>query len=269
MDQLIDVWDVSTFDDALLSILEDHAQLIRNYRAESVRLRREREVQSPRGPHKENRFGPALSSFREAMTELMTERTIRAWHFTRLTAGETAIIRAAGMQPMTLALIARRLDAAVDAGDLDREFADHLYADSPFHHQIEANRENKIWLTAQPYLLDDSGVAELLDRWGGESISFVHRDGAVLDRLQQVGSGCVLEIALPLRVTTRVAEAAQNVIDAFSASIGVDGGWGGGADMVAVQPIEPEWIIAIHREGDPAFDAIGRGYPASFAVDSD
>jgi hypothetical protein len=267
--QLIDVWDLSTFDDALLSMLKDHAQLIRNYRAESVRLDREREAQSPRGPYKENRFGPALMAFREAMTELMSERTIRAWHFTRLTAGERAIIREAGMQPMTLALIARRLDAAVAAGDLDRDLADQLYAECPFHRQIEGSRENKIWLTAQPYPLDDSGVEELLDRWGGESISFVHRDGAVLDRLQQVGSGCVLEIALPLRVTTRVGEAAQNVIDAFSASIGVDGGWGGGADMVAVRPVEPEWIIAIHCEGDPTFEAIGRGYPASFVADPD
>jgi hypothetical protein len=65
--QLIDVWDVSTFDDALFSMLEDHAQLIRNHPAESVRLDREREAQSPRGPHKKNSFRPALSAFREAM----------------------------------------------------------------------------------------------------------------------------------------------------------------------------------------------------------
>lgn len=267
MAQLLDVWDVSTFDDALFSMLEDHAQLIRDHREESVRMDREREAQSPRGPRKENRFGPAMSAFHATVTELMTERTIRAWHFTRLTAGERAIIREAGMQPMTLELIARRLDAAVAAGYLDRNFADGLYAESPFHHQIAGNRENRIWLTAQPYPIDDSGVEELLDRWGGESISFVHREGAVLDRLKQVGSGCVLEVALPLKITTRVGEASENVIDAFSASIGVDGGWGGGADMVAVQPIQPECIIAIHREGDPTYDAIGRGYPTNFVSD--
>lgn len=41
------------------------------------------------------------------------------------------------------------------------------------------------------------------------------------------------------------------------------------ARLEAVQPIEPEWIIAIHREGDPTFDAIGRGYPASFVANPD
>lgn len=260
----IDVWDVATFDAELRSLLDARAQLIRDYRTESERLFNEREAQTLRGPPAQNIHGPAFSALREEIAALMAERTIRAWHFTRLAEHEVAAVRKNGLQPMTLALIAERLEAARQAGLIDAELATQLYEASPYHRQIEGNRENRIWLTAQPYPLDDSGVEELLDRWGGESISFVHREGATLERLMQLGTPCVIEVALPMRITTRVEEAATNVLDAFAQSIGVDGGWGGGADMVAVEPIAPEWILAIHSEGEPSFEAMGRGYPPAF-----
>lgn len=260
----IDVWDVATFDAELRSFLPARARLIRDYWTESQRLFQEREAQTLRGPPAQNVHGPAFSALKDETAKLMTDRTIRAWHFTRLADHEVAAVRERGLQPMTLALIAERLAAARLAGLLDGELAAQLYAASPYHHQIEGSRENRIWLTAQPYPLDDSSVEELLDRWGGESLSFVHREGETLERLKQIGTPCVIEVALPMRVTTRVEEAATNVLDAFARSIRVDGGWGGGADMVAVEPIAPEWILAIHRAGEPGFEAMGRGYPPGF-----
>lgn len=260
----IDVWDVATFDPELRSVLDARARVIRDYRTESQRLFREREAQTLRGPPAHNIHGPSFSALREEIAALMAERTIRAWHFTRLAEHEVATVRKNGLQPMTLALIDERLEAVRQAGLIDAQLAAQLYEASPYHRQIEGSRENRIWLTAQPYAIDDSAVEELLDRWGGESISFVHREGATLERLMQLGTPLVIEVALPMRITTRVEEAATNVLDAFAQSIGVDGGWGGGADMVAVEPIAPEWILAIHREGEPSFEGMGRGYPPAF-----
>jgi hypothetical protein len=57
----------------------------------------------------------------------MVERSIRAWHFTRLADHEVAAVRAKGLQPMTLALIAERLEADQQAGLIDAQFSVQLY----------------------------------------------------------------------------------------------------------------------------------------------
>lgn len=266
---VIDVWNPATFDDGLRAFLDENAQLVRDYRAEARRLFEEREAQTVRGIPDENRFGRAISALRANIKMLMGSRTVRAWHYTRLTGPEVAAILAGGMQPMTIEMIARRLDAAVEAGLLDRAEADALFAASPYHEQIDGNRENRIWLTAQPWPLDDPGVEELLDRWGGESVSFVYRDGPTLELLKSFAQPCVIEVAVPVAITTRADSLAVNVLDAYAKLLGVDGGWGGGCDVVAVEPIAPEWILAIHRPGDPSYEAMGRGFPSEFKMDDD
>ena len=261
---LIDVWNVETFDAELRAALDRHAATIAAYWIESRRLFEEREAQTLRGPPSENKHGFAYQRLQEEITALMAERTIRAWHFTRLTDTEVAAIRSRGMQPMTIASIERRLAVAVAHGLVDQADADALFAASPYHTQIAGNRELRIWFTAQPYPLDDSGVTGLMDAWGGESINFNHRSGRLRELLETLGSPRVLEVAVPLAITTRIGEAATNVIDAFSFTLGSKGGWGGGADIVAIKPIKPTWILAVHSPGDPHFEAMGRGYPERF-----
>lgn len=265
----IDVWDVESFDPALRAHLDVHADVIRDYRAESHRLFEERERQTLRGPPEQNVHGPAYIALKESVTALMERRTIRAWHYARLTDAEIAVIRAHGMQPMDLDLIARRLDAAVGAGDLDRRTADSLFAASPFHEQVLGNREARIWLMARPWPADYDGVSELLDAWGGESISFNHAEGPLHTLLRRIARGRILEVAIPLAATTRAACVADNVIDHYGFLLGCTGGWGGGADIVAVEPIPPDWILDVHSEGDPAYEAMARGYPARFRHDDD
>lgn len=264
-DQWIDVWDVETFDPELRAVLDDHSELIRSYWRESRRLFDEREAQTLRGPPTENIHGPPYVRLKERMTALIERRTIRAWHFTRLTEQEVQAIRLGGMQLMSLELIARRLDAAVIEGVVARDTADALYAASPYHGQIADSRSARVWLTATPYPIEDSGVEELLAAWGGESISFNHHDGRLHELLRTIGRPRILEIALPLAATTRAACAAENVLDHYSFRLGCTGGWGGGADIVAVEPIRPEWILKVHSAGDPSFEAMACGYPERFS----
>ncbi len=262
--QLIDVWDVGTFDRDLLSILEGHADLLRSYWTEDKRLFDWRERQTLRGLPEHNRYGPGFSALKEEVTALLGERTIRAWHFTRLTNAEVADVQARGMVPMEIDHIRQRLDALVEAGLLAPAMADTLFAASPYHAQLQRNREGRIWLAAQPYPLDDSGVVELVTAWGGESVNFVHRRGSVRELLMTLGYPRVIEVALPLAITTRVDSAASNILDAYAATIGPCGGWGGGSDMVAVQPIPPDRIVAVHSPGEPSYEQMGRGYPERF-----
>lgn len=259
---MIDVWDIETFDAELRSYLEQNAELIRHYWAETRRLFEEREKQTVRGYHEQNAFGPPHSALCADVSVLMGSRTIRAWHYTRLTDREVAAIRLEGMQPMTLDLIRCRLDAMVAAGELQPSTAGKLLAASPYHEQINGNRSGKIWLTSRPFEVDDGMVTGLVSGWGGESLNFDHQEGAIADLLGAIGRPRVIEIALPLRITTRIDSAAKNVVDTYSFVLGCEGAWGGGSDMVAVEPILPEWIIAIHSAGDREFARFGRGYPA-------
>ncbi|HET9640269.1 MAG TPA: hypothetical protein VFP12_13785 [Allosphingosinicella sp.] len=264
VDDWIDVWDVDTFDTELRTLLDDHSELIRSYWRESSRLFMEREAQTLRGPPEENIHGGAYVRLKERLGGLMERRTIRAWHFTRLTEQEVESIRLAGMQPMSLDLIQHRLAAVVGEGLLHRHDSEALYATSPFHDRLADGRSARIWLAATPYPIDDSGVRELLELWGGESVSFIHRQGRLHELLRTIGRPRILEIALPLAATTRAFSAGENVLDHYSFRLGCTGGWGGGADIVAVEPIRPDWILKVHSAGDPSFEAMARGYPERF-----
>lgn len=263
---LIDVWNPGSFDRELRACLDGYAELIDVFLSESRRLFVEREAQTVRGMPELNRHGPAWCAMRDAVTALMADRVIRTWHFTRITDREIATIAHSGLQPMTLDLIERRLAALVEDGVIDSAGAAMLFAASPYHRQLDGNREGRIWLTAQPIPIADDGVIDLLGKWGGESISFTHRSGASSDRLAAIGKPAVVEVALPLHVTTRVGEAAGCVIDSYSAMLGFDDIWPSAADIVAVKDICPQWIRAIHLEGEPAFERIGRGYPEGCAA---
>lgn len=188
-------------------------------------------------------------------------RRVRAYHYTRLIAREVEAIRHGGMQPMTIAAIRIRLTNLVEDGLFDAATGDALFAASPYHRQLDGNRENRIWLTTQPYPTDDDGVSELLGKWGGESIAFNHLDGSMADLLAAIGTGAIIEVDLPLHVTTRAFSVAVCIIDMQAKSLGFDEGPDISADLVAVKPIEAEWILAVHLEGDPDYAQFGRLYP--------
>jgi hypothetical protein len=84
-------------------------------------------------------------------------RTIRAWHYTRLTEAEMDNIRINGIYLSTLETLRRRLDAAVADGLVEAEIAEALFMASPFHEQIE-ERSNKFWMTSYPRTIDDRCV---------------------------------------------------------------------------------------------------------------
>lgn len=265
----IDIWDVATFEPELTAMLAESSDLITSYWSEDARLFREREAQTVRGPPEQNRFGQRYIELKETVGRLMENRRIRAWHYTRLTDREVADIRARGMLPMTLAIIRDRLDALVAEGAIDAATADELYDASPYHRQLDGNREDRTWLAAEPFPPDASDVDELLAPWGGESIAFNHRSGPLRDLLEGIGRPRVIEMMVPLSATTRAYEVGCAAIDAYSFKLGCTGAWPAGADIVVVEPVLPEWIVAVHSQGDETYRRLGRGYPAGYAGRND
>jgi hypothetical protein len=266
---VIDVWDIGSFDPALLAFLKRHADLMRAFWKESRRLFDKREAETRRGIPEQNRHGPAFVALKEQATALMDARTIRCWHHSRLTDSEVAAIRAGGMQPMTLALIQARLDRAVGEGLFDAATAQALFAASPYHDRMPGNRENKIWLSTRPFHRDASAVFELFDMWGGESIAFKHIRGGSRALLRTIGRPRVIEVALPLAASTRTSSAAEDVVRSYGFALGCEAGWPAYSDMVVETAIPPAWILGIHSEGELSFASMARGYPPGFVGDDD
>lgn len=262
---LIDVWNIETFDHQLRSELEAHADLIRAYLTTERSIEFERDVSRHRMAYATNPYASDYLAFTEEIGRAMEARTIRAWHYTRLTNAEIDVIRGSGVQPSTLEGIRRRLDTQVAAGVFSEEHASALFASSPFQSAVQLRaRTGKFWMVSHPQRIDDHGVIPLLSNWGGESVAFWLRDQALIGILARTGIGRVLEIAVPLKATTHSSRAGDAVVATLARAIGCKPDRNA-FDCYVTRALGAEAIIAIHSEGEPHYTALARGYPSAFS----
>ena len=144
----------------------------------------------------------------------MAARTIRAWHYTRLTDSEVNTLRRAGIKLSTLETTRQRLDAQVAAGQISVEIGNALFEASPLHdpQQLES-RSNRFWMISHPTEVEDYSVTLLLSNWGGEVVYFLLR--AQAPHLQQIVGGIgrarVLEVGVPLDASPHSFNAGETV----------------------------------------------------------
>lgn len=266
----IDVWDLATFDGELVDILEANADLIRGYldRDIEIFLTYERAT----GPDRplmrpSNAYAAGFMALKDALGVEMETRTIRAWHYTRLTDSEVEALKTTGVEMSTLASLTVRLAGRVAAGDFSQAVADDLFAASPFHTDQLGERKDKFWMTSHPTAIDDSGVVSLMALWGGEVASFWQRDPTHLATLAGVGRRSIVELAVPLAQTRHAYAASEAVLATFGrsrASIPSKHAF----DLYAKSPLPASAVLAIHAEPDSSFAAMGVTFPAGF-VDVD
>jgi len=260
----IDVWNVETFDDELLAELSTHATLVRGYITTVRKNFLEEEASDRRLPYPVNPYAGDFRGFVEnEIMELMRARTVRAWHYSRLTDDEVERVRSSGVYPSTLQRIRDRLDAQVAAGVLSSEIAEALFAGSPFHGDRYASRSDKFWLTSNPIPIDDSGVAPLLENWGGESVYFSIKDASLQALVASIGRPRVLEVAIPMDSTQHIYPAAEAVVATFGRTLGCEPSWGA-IDLYSNRALGPEAVITVHTDGEPNFIILARGYPVGF-----
>lgn len=260
---IIDVWNVETFDAELRGDLDVHAEVIRNYMLTSRRQWLEREASDHTMAHPENPYAGEFIWVQEHIMRLMEARTIRAWHYTRLTDVEVVVLRRDGIYLSSLDTIQSRFVAQVAAGAFTQEIADRLFADSPYQSDQLGSRSNKFWMVSHPVDIEDSGVEPLLENWGGESAYFWQRDAALRDLLKQIGRPRVLEIAMPLVHSRHGFAAAQAAVASYGRMLGCQPDKHD-FDLFTDQPLDSAHILAIHSEGEPNFRAMARGYPVGY-----
>ena len=263
---VMDVWDDKTFDEELSAILENQTDLVRNYMATERMIFLSHDL--GRGPERSvlrpnNPYASAFLAFKEALGEQMQFRTIRAWHYTRLTELELEIMLRDGIHLSTPPTLRARLNALVASGKLDAKIADDLFAASPFHSdQLEA-RANKFWMVSHPIPTDDSGVKPLMSHWGGEVASMWTEDPDLLAPLAATGTPSVLEISVPLALSRHSYNAGGAVVATFGRSLGCSPDKNG-FDLYVTAPLNPNAVLRVHSADNSAFHTIGRGYPNGY-----
>lgn len=260
---LIDVWNVETFDEGLAAHLQAAADLIRNYLTTSRRQNLEREASDHTQPYPTNPYDSEYIYFTDGLVPWMEERSIRAWHYTRMTDAETAALLRDGVHLSDLTAIRRRLDDQVAAGEFSADVAEALFAGSPFQSEQLGSRSNKFWMVSHPHDIEDGGVELLLESWGGEAVYFWQQDPDLQSLLRRLGRARVIELAVPLAITKHAYSAGRAVVSAYARTLGCHAD-GGAFDLYAFQSLGADAILKVHSEGDTIFALIARGYPAGF-----
>lgn len=260
---LIDVWNLETFDEALLAALNARRDLLLNYELTSRKNFLEQQAAKGWVPLKSNPLALERNYVVEqVIMPAMAQRTIRAWHYTRLTDDEAALLASGGIYLSNLEVIRRRLNVQVAARVLSAAQANALYAASPFHEQNDS-RSGKFWMVSHPVSIDNSGVELLLESWGGEGVYFWLKDPRLIDLLKRFGRPRVIELAVPMLVTRHAYSAAEAVVATFVRAFGCEPDWAA-FDLYTTSALGADAVQNIHTEGEPNFAALARGYPAGF-----
>lgn len=259
----IDVWNLDTFDEALLTDLNAWRELLRDYELVSKKNLLEQRAAQVWVPLKSNTHAAERNNVVErVIMPAMEQRTIRAWHYTRLTDDETALLRSVGVYLSDIETIRQRLDTQVAAHLLSAEQADDLFAASPFHEQNDS-RSGKFWMVSHPVSADDPDVELLLENWGGEGVYFWLEDTRLIELVKKLGRPRVIELAVPMLVTCHAYSAAQAVVATFVKSLGCEPDWAA-FDLYATSALGADAVLNIHTDGEPNFAALARGYPTGF-----
>jgi len=265
-DGIIDVWDASTFDQGLLERLTAHTDTIVDYYARDHAIFLEHELGRGAGRsilRPDNRHAAAFIALKEGLMADMAERTIRAWHYTRLTDSEVAALQADGPHLSTVERLRARVDALAASGALQAASVEVIWAASPLHSDQHDARSGKFWMVSHPAAVTDGGVRPLLSHWGGEVANMRLDDEDLLARLAAIGKARVIEVGAPLAATRHAYSTAEGVVATFARANGAIPEKHA-FDLYARTALPPTAILAVHTEGEGTFATIGRGYPSAY-----
>jgi hypothetical protein len=192
----IDAEDESTWPPELIARMEGAQPALCDYEVERRRIDRLAEtnvsfrINPPSNPH-EN----ARTSVLDAANALLRDRSLVAFHCTRLTSDEVASIQQNGFDPLSVDLVTRRVSARVAAGDLTEELGKHLLEKTRAR---ESNRTGLLWVIfTKTTLKDESGVYRFFDYWGGEALYMPHeQNNHVAPILKKLGRPAIVEVSV-------------------------------------------------------------------------
>lgn len=260
---MIDLWDLKTLPAVTLALVNDNADLIRDYFAREAFIMEFRRTSTLWDEIPTNEFHDRKMELEAEVRRSIMLETIRGFHYTRMTDGEVHAIQSRGILVTSLPMFREKLDAVVAAGLMAQEASEHVYDNSPLVTGDYGDRAGTFYAAAHPYPVDDSGITPFHESWGGEISRWAIEDEAILENLRALGKPRVIEVAMPIALTGWVASRlAEQIIAVKGHEPQLPGGFG--ADISINEPLPAANILRVHTQGDPDFEAMGRGYPLTY-----
>lgn len=149
---------------------------------------------------------PFMSAEDEILLNLLDSMYLLVYHATRLLPHEKDDIRTNGLQVLTGELVTRKIREAVRYEYLTEEIGEELRCGSTLRTQPEEKRANKICfvLGKSPFEKEHSGLSNLFDIWGGESINYTDAGDKYMSCLKKIGEPAVVKALLPITAHSSV-----------------------------------------------------------------
>lgn len=254
----IDVWNSSTFGSGIVSELNQNRALIESFHREDALIEGldgdEHLLKCLEG----NRYFEQFETLKLRVAELLMDREIRAWHYTRLFGFEVEAMRdsiklssEAAMQERLMEIERRRI--------LTEQEVKIALQGSALKTQ-KRNRENRFFCVPVPIHVTDGGVAPLLNNWGGEVVYFHQRDDALKRKLGSLGVPRVIEIAVKVSEPLRRYALADCVLNTCALDLGLPL-CPANIDLCIKEDPPPVRVLAVHSHGEQDFQALGHDFP--------
>ena len=263
---MIDLWDLKTLPAATLALINDNADLIRDYFAREASIMEFRRHSTLWDEIPTNEFHDRKMALEADVGRSILSESIRGFHYTRMTGDEVCAIQSHGILMTSLPMFREKLDAIVAAGLMTKDAADYVYDNSLIVTGDYGDRIGTFWAAAHPYTVDDSGITPFHESWGGEISRWAITDETILENLRVLGKPRIIEVEIPVKLLGYVASRiASQIIAVKGHEPLLPGGFG--ADIYISSPLPASSVLRVHTEGESDFAAMGRNYPASYPGD--
>lgn len=254
----IDVWNSGTFGQRFLAELNQNRALIEDYHREDTRLeglcRDEHLPEYLEG----NRFFDQFEALKIRVADVLVDREIRAWHYTRLFDFEVSAMRNE-LKLSTEQSMQDRLNGLKCREVLTDQEVELLLEGSALKTQ-KRNRENRFFCVPVPKHVTDKGVELLLSNWGGEVVYFHQHDDVLKQKLSTLGTPRVIEIAVTVSEPLRRYALADCVLNTYALDLGLPL-CPANIDLCIKDDPPPIRVLAVHSKGESEFWGIGSSYP--------
>jgi hypothetical protein len=267
---LIDLWDIGTYDSDIRDHLDSYKEVITGY----LDLERKKDIMvtvlATWEPIRPNPFAADYMSAVESLGPIMAAKTVRAFHYSRMTDDEVQAVQAEGIVPTSVDSLKQRVDRQVISGTLTREQGDLIIDRGPLQTAAFGVRHG-FWSTSSPIHPDNAAVNLLVDHWGGESAYWLFtgpEDRPMVEVLKRIGRGRVIEIAMSLKDPNGGLagfSAARTAVRGYVRSLDHQI-YPEALDLALEHPLPASHILKVHTEGEDGYIAMGRGYPSNYVA---
>ncbi|WP_149907996.1 hypothetical protein [Mesorhizobium sp. SARCC-RB16n] len=264
---MIDLWDFDTYDGEICEYLDGCTRVFASYLDEEKRLD---EIVPPVDPRERvhflvptNRYYEAYRAAVEGLGPIMSTKTFRAFHYTRMTDDEVAALWSTGIVTTSLGFLKERVAQQVAAGKLTPEQGQRIVSKSALGRQGELDNRSGFWTVAAPVSPGDNAAKSLVDHWGGEGAywAFGAEEPEMLELLKSIGCGRIIEIAVPLSAVKFGdvgAGSATIAFEVFASRLGYDRSRKR-LDFNIQHDLAPDSLLKVHSEGDETYHGMGAG----------